>query len=291
MLYLYHLFRNNNDVGETEMTLPNAPQGETLEERYYRLKAEGNEGQSNFPELQKAARSAPLADIAEADKLFVDPVPGMSYWFGTIKRGDGLRLVTDKATGVAANFWNEHDRSERFNPGDTIKVQWTSDITVGRVLLSDMGRAMVSITADTFGKSDCLAGASVPDPNNPGQWQDSQTHIRRACLKSGMDKRDVGPVINFFAPVGVDGDGKLKWDAPKGDGPYAVDLRAEMDMFVVLTNCPHPLSPDQQPSELTVTHYTNAQTPENDLTRTGTPEAVRAFENTDALFGKRLRHS
>ncbi|SHH11175.1 hypothetical protein SAMN04488044_1932 [Cognatishimia maritima] len=273
------------------MLSPNISQNETPEQRYYRLKAEGSEGKSTFPELQKVERLKPLPEIPEANYLFQDQVPSRGYWSGHLRRGDGLRLVADKATGIATNFWNQNDRSERFNPGDTIKVQWTSDITVGRALLSDMGRAMASITTDTFGKSDCLAGASSPDRDTPEEWADSQSHFRRACLKNGLDKRDVGPVINFFSPVSVDKDGRIFWNAPSKQGPFTLDLRAEMDLFVVLTNCPHPLSPDQEAGGLTVTHFAPAACSETDLTRTGTPEAIRAFENTDALFGQRKRKS
>lgn len=170
-------------------------------------------------------------------------------------------------------------------------MQWTSEITTGRVLLSDMGRAMVSITHDDFGRSDCLAGVSLPGPADGPDWQSGRAHFLRAALKNGLTKRDVGPCISFFAPVAVAADGRLHWQDTGTDGPFTVDLRAEMDLIVALSNSAHPMSPDRAPQPLTVTQFRAPPAAEDDLARTGTIEARRAFENTDALFGDRKRLS
>ena len=62
-------------------------------------------------------------------------------------------------------MWNADDTSERFNPADTVKVQWTARIGQGKLLLSDMGRVLASITADSCGLHDCIAGGSTPESN------------------------------------------------------------------------------------------------------------------------------
>lgn len=199
--------------------------------------------------------------------------------------------MSAKATGAAASFWNESDTSERFNAGDTIKFQWTSDMTVGRALLSDMGRAIVSITHDDFGRADCLTGMSLPGPADGPDWHSGRAYFLRAALKNGLNKRDTGPRFGFFAPVVVDKVGRIDWVPQGNDGPFTIDLRAEMDVIVILSNAGHPLCPDQAPAMLHVTQFHAPKPAADDLTRTGTPEARRALENTDALFGNRKRFS
>jgi urea carboxylase-associated protein 2 len=265
--------------------------GETPQERYERLKSEGNGEGGDFAARQSTARAQSAPAIEASSVIFADIVPGKGYWHGRLKRGDGLRIVAESATGVAACFWRSDETSERFNPGDTIKVQWTSEMTTGRVLLSDMGRAMVSITHDDFGRSDCLAGVSLPGPADGGDWQSGREHFLRAALKNGLSKRDVGPCISFFSPVSVDSGGRLYWQDQNSSGPFVVDLRAEMDLIVTLSNSAHPMSPDRGPLPLAVTQFRAPPASTDDLARTGTVEARRAFENTDALFGDRKRLS
>ncbi|MDO6731807.1 DUF1989 domain-containing protein [Marinovum sp. 2_MG-2023] len=273
----------------TEMEI--ALKDETPQERYERLKAQGSGDDGTFARRQATAKQTAVPAMNRKKIIYDDIVPPKGYWHGRLKRGDGLRLVTAKATGVAASFWNATDTSERFNPGDTIKVQWTSDMTVGRALLSDMGRVMMSITHDDFGRADCLTGMSLPGPADGPDWQSGRAHFLRAALKNGLSKRDIGPSISFFAPVIVDEAGQIGWVPQSDGGQFTVDLRAEMDMIVILSNASHPLSPDQEPAQLQVTQFHAPKPATDDLTRTGTPEARRAFENTDALFGDRKRFS
>jgi hypothetical protein len=75
----------------------------------------------------------------------------------------------------------------------------------------------------------------------------------------------------------------LSWDeAATCTGRF--DLRAEMDVLVALSNCPHPLGPsaDFSPQSVTVTIWRPDPPGADDLCRTATPEAVRAFENNAA---------
>jgi urea carboxylase-associated protein 2 len=203
-------------------------------------------------------------------------------------RGQSLRLVNDHAThGVAALFWNADDTSERFNPADSVKVQWTARLARGKLLLSDMGRVIASITDDTCGQHDCVAGASTrsSDARKYGvspTRRNSHENFILAAAKHGMTVRDVGPCISFFAPVGTDEKGKLVWrDGTVKPGDY-IDLRAEMDLIVALSNCPHPLSPapDWSAEPVRAILWRSPQAAADDLCRTATEEAVRAFENT-----------
>jgi hypothetical protein len=189
-------------------------------------------------------------------------------------------------------IWNAGDPSERYNAGDTVKVQWTARITAGRVLLSDMGRVLMSVTADTCGVHDSIAGGSTPASNlrtygeaGPGR-RNARDNFILAAGKLGLGPRDVGPCISFFAPVTVDETGRFVWCADMIKPGHYVDLRAEMDVVVALSNTPHPLSPrDSVPKPVRALIWRSPEAAANDLCRVGTAEARRAFENTDALTG------
>ena len=217
-----------------------------------------------------------------------ETVPGGWYWSRRMAKGESLRIVND--TGVASVsvlIWNARDTSERLNPADTMKVQWTSRIGGGRLLLSDMGRVLAAITADTAGMHDCLTGGSTPASNArkyAGRvHRSSLDNFLLAAGKLGLSPRDVGPCITFFAPVVTDAAGRLHWEETRKPGQH-VELRAEMDLIVSLSNCPHPLDPESggpgAPISLILWH---APETAQDWCRTATAEARRAYENNAAF--------
>lgn len=283
------------------MTAGNAALGtqpgiDELKARYAALKETGQK-EGEFEARLAAAPSAP-ATIPADKVLKQDEVPGGWYWTAAIRRGQTLRIVNSHATpGIALQIWNRNDPTERFNSADTIKVQWSARIGKGRVLLSDMGRVLMAITEDTSGYHDCVAGHSTALTNErnygPGALRNSPMPLRNsrdnfliAAAKLGLSKRDVHQSFCAFAPVVTGPEGKLEW---KNDGlqPGAfIDLRAEMDCTVCLSNCPHPMAPGgaYEPQPVNVTVWDAGPVAADDLCRIGTAEAVRAYENTDPLF-------
>jgi urea carboxylase-associated protein 2 len=261
---------------------------EDYRRRYFELKAKAQE--ANAPPSSAIEAASPkilTADRIEREEM----IPAGWYWTCHLKRGQSLRVVNLHAThGVSALFWNARDTSERFNPADSVKVQWSARLARGKLLLSDMGRVLASITDDTCGQHDCVAGASTRSGDARKYGADRARHNSHdnfvlAAAKHGMSARDVGPCITFFAPVVTDQVGRFEWreDAVK-PGDY-LDLRAEMDLIVALSNCPHPLSPrgDWRAEPVRACLWRSPDVAVDDLCRTATQEAVRAFENTAAM--------
>jgi len=253
-------------------------------QRYYALKDAG----------QQAGEQAPLPRNPDtlSDVIVSDTLPGGAYWHGRIARGRTLRITNTHATpGVAVLLYNAHDRSERFNAGDTVKVQWSARLGHGNVLLSAMGRALATLTDDRCGYHDAITGHSTTASNAARYGGD---HYRRnaqdgfilAAMKYGMSERDVCPSISFFAPVSVDDQEQFFWEDGKLEPGQFVDLRAEMDLIALVANCPHPLSPetayDPKPVDLAVWHSGAAHPGDPFVTATG--EAQRAFDNTFAYL-------
>ena len=225
------------------------------------------------------------APVAEETVRHRETVPGGWYWTRLIGRGEHLRIINREATpGVSLFAWNARDTSERYNSADTVKVQWTSELRKGRVLLSDMGRVLFSIVEDSCGAHDTIVGGSTP-ASNAGKYGDASLRSTRenmilAAGKHGLGLRDIAPVITFFAPVAMI-DHVPTWREGRVSPGDFVDLRAELDLIAAVSNCPHPLAPDRNfaPGPVDCVVYRPVVTDGDDLCRTATAEAARAFEN------------
>lgn len=262
---------------------------EDLKARYADLKANGQDD-GDFAEKVASSPKA-LETIPESATLTSEQIPGGWYWSVKVLRGQTIRIANPFGTpGIAMQIWSLLDRSERFNSADTIKVQWTAKIGKGRVLLSDMGRAIMGITEDTGGYNDCIVGHSTMVTNlrryGEGVYWNSRDNFLIAASKLGYSKRDLHQSFSPFAGVATDQSGHLVWDSPAQIQGAFIDLRAEMDVQICISNCPHPMAPgtDYAPKPVDVTIWDAGPIEPDDLCRTGTVEAKRAYENTDRLF-------
>ena len=143
-------------------------------------------------------------------------------------------------------FYNAHDYADRYSAQDTIREQGNIYLTTGSELLSTGGNVLLTVVADTCGRHDTLGGACAAESNmvRYDLTKRSMHACRNSFLKGlqvwnhGMDKRDITSNINFFMNVPVTPDGKLTFeDGVSGAGKY-VELRAEMDVLMVISNCP-----------------------------------------------------
>ena len=76
-----------------------------------------------------------------------------------VKRGQLLRLTDlEGGANVSAMFYNAGNFSERFNLGDTLKIQHICRLTKYCCIYSDMGRILMSVPEDTCGWHDMLCG-------------------------------------------------------------------------------------------------------------------------------------
>ena len=242
---------------------------------------------ARYEALQARARERAAAPVAETEIAALpatwkaETIPPGCYVALKLRRFDVLRIHNPEATPGAALFmWNADDVSERYNAGDTVKLQWTTVLNLGRVLFSDMGRVLASITADSGAGHDSIIG-----PNGPAQAQggrNGRDNLRLAAAKFGMTRRDVGPAISLFSKLVVDGEGRFHLACPP---PGAmVELRAEQNLFLALSNTPHALSPAQEATGPIAIEIGHASPAPGDLCRRFTEEAVRGFENTDPEF-------
>lgn len=261
----------------------------TIEEakaRYERLKSSG-QTEGAFEARRDAAPRTP-DEIPAQSIVLADTIPVGWYFHALVRAGEVLRVDNPGGNpGIPLMLWNAHEPGERLNPPDTVKVQWTAAIGRGRVLLTDMGRAIASIIDGPDGMVDCIAGISSAASNrlraNDPALPNARDQFLKAGAKYGLGKRDLASAVTLFAPITVAGDGTLEWDDA---APLAgrFDLRIEMDAIVAVANCPHPLSPAVSAAEpITLTIWQPDPPGEDDLCRTATSEAARAFINNAAM--------
>jgi urea carboxylase-associated protein 2 len=226
---------------------------------------------------------------------------GGQAWSRVLRRNQRLRLrdVEGRAC-VSALLFNARDPLERYNMADTLKAQFTAFLTAGRVLYSDMGRVLCSIVADTCGWHDTISGTgdavAARARFGDGPYQTLRNAFHRNARdnllvelgKHGLGKRDVVANVNFFVRVGVGDDGGLAWVPGNSPAGAAVELRADMDTLVVLSNTPHPLDPaskyDPPPVELTIAEGPAAGA--DDPCRLSRPENGRGFALTEAYVAE-----
>ena len=226
----------------------------------------------------------------------VEPGAG---WSHVLKRGTTLRIVDiEGGANVSALFYNFELPSERINLPDTLKCQHTARLTVGHCIYSDMGRILVSITGDTCGWHDPLAGctsaADIAAKYGERSYQAARNDWYRngherfvtELGKYGLGERDLAMNVNFFQKVTAGEDGRLRY-APANSHPGAtVDLRAEMNTLVVLNTCVHPLdpSPVYSPKPVKLVVYTSPPPGPDDLCRRSSAENERGFMITERYF-------
>jgi urea carboxylase-associated protein 2 len=255
--------------------------------RYEELRAAGQgETTKALPPLT-ALDGAPIAPGAVIRSETVPP-----GWYETVRlrRGEALRIVdVSGRASVSLIGWCLHDTAERLNCADTAKVQWSAALAKGRVILTDMGRVFLSLIEDSSGAHDLLVGGSTPASALAAYGESARnTHdnFLAAAAKMGLGLRDIPPCVTFFAPVSLDGDGRFRWNGDaKRPGDF-VDLRAESDLVVVASNCPHPLDPARpaQGGPVELVRHRAPPAAADDPCRTISPEIARAFAFTDRLY-------
>jgi urea carboxylase-associated protein 1 len=164
-----------------------------------------------------------------------------------IAEGQYLRIVDLEGNqAVDTIFYNAHDYADRYSAQDTIREQGNIYLTTGTPLLSTNGHVLLTITSDTCGRHDTLGGACATESNKV-RYDLSKGHMhacRNSFLKGiqhwnhGMDKRDITSNINFFMNVPVTPDGNLTFEDGVSNAGKYVELRAEMDVLMVISNCP-----------------------------------------------------
>jgi urea carboxylase-associated protein 1 len=186
--------------------------------------------------------------LLPGEAAYRETIPAGDYWIDILKKDKTLRIVDVEGNQAADTlFFNAADVADRYSAVDTIREQGNVYLGCGSKLLSTAGNVLAIIVADTVGRHDTLGGACASESNTVRYALDKRT--MHACRDSyllavakhdtlGLGKRDLSHNINFFMNVPVTPEGGLTFaDGLSGPGQY-VELRAAMDVIVLISNCP-----------------------------------------------------
>jgi hypothetical protein len=189
-------------------------------------------------------------------------------------------------------LYADGERSERLNVPDTLKAQMSARIKPGMVLMSDMGRALVSVTGSSLDWHDAITGHGL-DRNlarygvssyavDRNDWRRSaRDGLLQELAEHDLSARDLHATVNWFSKVAPAGDerGTLTFASGHGSAGDWVDLRTELDVLVMLATAPHPLdpSPAWEPAAVEIAISKASPPGDDDPCRVSRPEAGRAL--------------
>jgi urea carboxylase-associated protein 1 len=172
-------------------------------------------------------------------------------WSHLLKAGEVLRFVDLEGNqAVDTLFYDALNPSDRYDATLTIRRGGRLTLGSGSVLLASSGHPLLTIVADTCGRHDTVGGACSCESNRvrydlaKGWMHACRDTFLHQLFGLGpvagqrLGKRDIAHNVNFFMNVPVTPEGDLKFDdGVSGPGRY-VELRAERDVLVVVSNCP-----------------------------------------------------
>jgi uncharacterized protein len=243
-----------------------------------------------MPVLPASSWPEPPDGVAAERLTWAETVAGGGYSSKVLARGSVLRLTDLRGEACAhVLLYNAEGPWERLNVADTVKVPWQAYLGVGHPLLSDQGRVLALITADTSGCHDALCGTTSRAANE-ARYGDGAAQGRSpagrelqllAATRHGLGSRDIPPSLSFFKGVRVEEDGALRFTGSAGAGAL-VELHMQLPVICIVANVPHPLDPrpDYTVSTVELLAWRGPPTPPTDALWSSTPELERAFLNT-----------
>jgi urea carboxylase-associated protein 1 len=185
--------------------------------------------------------------LAVEDAAFREVVPAGEPFMKEIAKGQTLRILDLEGNqAVDTLFYSARDPQERYDANNTIREQGNIYLTSGTILRSNEGNPMLTIVADTCGRHDTLGGACSAESNTV-RYALEKRHMH-SCRDSflmalaewdnGLSKRDLSSNINFFMNVPVTPEGGLTFEDGISEAGRYVEMRAEMDVIVLISNCP-----------------------------------------------------
>ena len=181
-----------------------------------------------------------------SDAVLRHTIPAGEPYLFEVKKGQTVRLHDLEGNqAVDTLFYSAANPRERYDAQRTLRRQNNAYLTSGSVLYSTLGNPLLTIVADTCGRHDTLGGACAQE-SNPVRYHADKRYMHScrdnflcACIHDGrLHKRDIAANINFFMNVPVTPEGGLTFaDGISAAGKY-VELRAECDVIVLISNCP-----------------------------------------------------
>jgi urea carboxylase-associated protein 1 len=187
-------------------------------------------------------------------------IPPGEHWGRRLTAGQTLSIV-DLEGRQAVDFLcysATRPQEERYNAADTMKIAGSIFLSKGVALYSGLGRKMFTVVEDTVGFHDTIGGCCSEESNFVRYGVRGTPNCRDNFLKAlapfGLGLRDIVANVNWFMYVPVETDGRMAIVQGRSKPGDRVDLRAEMDVVAVISNCPQTRNPanDFKPTPIRV---------------------------------------
>src|SRR5882757_2460997 len=110
--------------------------------------------------------AAPLSTQIIPDAVYSRYIPAERPWSRVLRQGQTLRIVDSEGQqAVDALLYSAENPAERYSAQDTLRSQGAAYVDLGTELVSNKGRVMATITADTCGRHDTSAGCCSCESN------------------------------------------------------------------------------------------------------------------------------
>lgn len=251
------------------------------------------------PALWQRFPAAALAGVDASKTMWSETVPGGGHWSWRMPRGSAIRFVAlEDGPNVSVVLYSALEKLERYNMPDSLKAQHTAHYTQGHVLMSDMGRSLASVTADSLGWHDPLGALldneRMSTKHGEKRYEDARNGMYRSGKdgllieigKYGLTRRDLIAPVNLFSKVSVDAQGRFGFAADHAKAGDFVELRFDMDVILAISTAPHALDPNPvyAPKKVGLLAWRCGAAPANDVCRAFRPENARALHNSDVLY-------
>jgi len=177
-------------------------------------------------------------------------VASNASWSAVVRAGQVLTIV-DVGGNQSGDclIYNAADPQERYSVPDTLAWQANAYVRTGTVLRSNEGRPLMTVVDNEIDRQDTIGGACSKESNTLRYGHHAM--FQHACrenfltetAKHGLGLRDLVSNLNWFMNVPVEADGALGIVDGMSAPGRRVAVRAEMDVLVVVSNCPQMNNP------------------------------------------------
>jgi uncharacterized protein YcgI (DUF1989 family) len=185
----------------------------------------------------------PASDLSTGTVVRDQVIPAREYLGLELEKGQILRVTDLEGQQVPhITFFNLRDISEVYSAANTRVLEGRWRLTTGHVLYSDECHEMATIVDDTVGNNwsgggYCTAAINERRYGIRGS-RNCRENLALAAAPLGIPEKQIpgafAPFMNYI--LYEDGRGELK-ETTSRPGDH-IDLRAEMDLFVAISNCP-----------------------------------------------------
>lgn len=165
-----------------------------------------------------------------------------------MRSGEVLRITDVEGQQVADLVcFNRHDTAEKLSVHVTMMDQGSIRMGKGRSLLSNDCNSLMTLIEDTCGVHDLLAGSCNEGANfkryGVHGTPNCRSNLEAALAPYGIPLREIPYSFNVFMNVSLLPDGGIRTVEPVSVAGDFVELRADMDLLVAISNCPSDQGP------------------------------------------------